>query len=240
MKISIVFLFLLLSPFLLLSTSPGRVLSAEAQTRKASAASIEQDVSKVKPPSTLQKKKAPHGSIQIVTDRLEADDKKKVVLLTGNITIRWEDFVLTCDQARAYYKEVRVKPKAKDKGSIHKASSAKSDPSPESPSGKETEIHHEIIRLEAEGHVKVTLKNRVALSGKAVYEAKSRLIILTDSPRVWRGKDFLCGDRITVYLDEDRSVIESGPKKKVSATFYQPPETKGQAPVKKNSGKVNP
>ena len=97
----------------------------------------------------------------------------------------------------------------------------------------ETEIHREIIRVEAEGNVKIVMKNRIALSGKAIYDAKSRLITLTGSPRVWRGKDFLSGDRITVYLDEDRSVIESGLEKKVKATFYQP----SREAVKPGSGK---
>ncbi|MBW2092976.1 MAG: hypothetical protein JRI34_12745, partial [Deltaproteobacteria bacterium] len=194
---------------------------------------------KAKPASIpTKKKKIQRGTIQIVTDRLEADDNNKVVLLKGNVMIRWDEFVLTCDQARALYKAVKVKTKKKSEDLNKEAASSNSNRAFQPVQKQETEVHHEITRVEAEGNVKVTIKNRVALAGKAVYEAKSRLITLTGAPRVLRGKDFLSGDRITMYLDEDRSVIESGLEKKVNATFYQPPKEQDQSIPEKSGSEV--
>ncbi|MBW2322290.1 MAG: hypothetical protein JRF41_02010 [Deltaproteobacteria bacterium] len=211
-------------------------MSAGIKTGSKENASVDQVRPQTDPDSsTAKKKKIQSGSIQITTDRLEVDDNKKVVFLNGKVTIRWEDLVLTCDIARVFYREIRVTTKNQnsnpDSGSSPPASASK--PAQK----KDAEVHREILRLEAEGHVKVAMKNSVALAGKAVYETKSRLITFTDSPQVWRGKDVLSGDRITMYLDDGRSVIESGPEKKVKATFYQPPQKRDEPPAPKSETK---
>lgn len=194
---------------LALFAAPGIGLSEESGSVKTESSS-EKGLVKAEettPPKAdeAQVPKTVPGAIQIATDRLEVDDKAKVIHLNGNVEIRWDQMVLTCSDADVFYHEVQVK------------KTGSSNPK------KETEAKREITRLEANGHVKITMEDSVAVSDKAVYDAVKRQIILTGSPRVWRGKDFLTGDRIIVYLDEDRVVVESGPKKKVKATLYEPP-----------------
>ncbi|MBW2621600.1 MAG: hypothetical protein JRD68_01720, partial [Deltaproteobacteria bacterium] len=144
--------------------------------------------------------------------------KKREVTLIGKVMIRWEDVVLTCDRATVRYREVKtVQNREREKKATATGSIQGENPAP----GNDDALRHEIVRVEARGHVKVVQGDQVALSGQAVYDPQARVIILTDSPQLWRGKDFLTGSRITVYLEEDRSVIESGPGSRVNATFFQ-------------------
>jgi lipopolysaccharide export system protein LptA len=41
---------------------------------------------------------------------------------------------------------------------------------------------------------------------------------------VWQGADLVSGERITLFVKEDRSIIEGSKDKRVSATIY--PKTK--------------
>ena len=45
-------------------------------------------------------------------------------------------------------------------------------------------------------------------------------MVLTQNPVVKRGNDFVEGDRITMYLKENRSVVESSGDRKVRAIIY--------------------
>lgn len=203
--------------------------------KKDQAAAIESESGKDSDDAAPNKKENDRGPINIKTDHFDADDKKKIAVLTGNVIVSWENFVLTSDKARVFYREVKVKKKGgSTSGSL--AADADTKGSQNSDSDPETEIHHEIVRIETEGNVKITMDNRVALAEQAVYEAEPRILILTGSPRVWRGEDFLSGERITVYLDDNRSVVEGGADKKVNATFYRPEKKEDGTVTEKKDG----
>lgn len=197
---------LLMFLLLLLIAAPSSGISAQdAKTEQKSASGDDAHKQAAKQEQSEAAKPLP-GAVRLTTDRLELDDKEKIILLIGNVTVQWDDMVLTADSARVFYREIK----------------SKSD-----------NLRYEIIKLEAENNVKITIKDQVAVCDLAVYDAITRQIVLTGSPRVWRGKDFLSGEKITVYLDEDRSVIESSAKKKVSATLFEPVAKKNSRPRKR-------
>ena len=66
----------------------------------------------------------------------------------------------------------------------------------------------DIERIVAEGNVKITQEDKVGTSQEAVFENQSRKILLTGDPHLWQGKDELRGETITVFLDEDRVLID--------------------------------
>jgi lipopolysaccharide export system protein LptA len=72
----------------------------------------------------------------------------------------------------------------------------------------------------AEGDVVITQGERRASGEVAVFDQATRQIVLRGNPVLRDGKNEVQGDRLTVYLDEGRSVIESSPKKRVSAVLY--------------------
>lgn len=65
-----------------------------------------------------------------------------------------------------------------------------------------------IETVEAEGGVRIQRKDVVAVGETARYDAVSGVVVLTGDPKVWRGRDVVAGDRITLYLAENRSVVE--------------------------------
>ena len=67
---------------------------------------------------------------------------------------------------------------------------------------------NEVQRLLAEGNVRITQEDKVATSDTALFENRQRMIVLTGNPHLWQGNDELQGDKITVYLDEDRVLVE--------------------------------
>jgi lipopolysaccharide export system protein LptA len=60
----------------------------------------------------------------------------------------------------------------------------------------------------------------VATAEKAVYYQSEEKMVLTGNPVVRMGKDFVEGDRITMFLKEERSVVESSKDKKVRAVIF--------------------
>lgn len=188
-----------------------------AEEKPASSANEAGKEGNTNPKPQVKSKNPKNGSVQVSTDRLEVNDKKREITLIGKVMIRWEDVVLTCDRAKILYREIKTEQKQPEKS---EAAPTGSDQG-ENPGGAGGEaLSREIVRIEAEGHVKMVRGGQVALSGRAIYQPRPRVIILTDSPQVWRGKDLLTGSRITIYLDQDRSVVESGPDSRVNATFY--------------------
>ena len=53
-----------------------------------------------------------------------------------------------------------------------------------------------------------------------VYFSEENKVVLTGKPRVEQGKDSIQGEKITLFLDTDKSVVEGGPSRPVEATIY--------------------
>ena len=80
----------------------------------------------------------------------------------------------------------------------------------------------EIRSVEARGSVHIQRADVVASGDAASYDARSGVAVLTGDPKVWRGKDVLAGEKITLYLGENRIVVEGA-----RAVLY-PGEPKGE------------
>jgi len=67
------------------------------------------------------------------------------------------------------------------------------------------------------------------VGGRATYEQEQRTLVLTENPVLHDGPNIVIGERVTVYLDENRSVVEGG-QKRVKAVFH-PNEKSNAAPA---------
>ena len=81
-----------------------------------------------------------------------------------------------------------------------------------------------IREIDAHGNVMVRKDGRVALSHDASYFSADEKIILTGDARIIENENQLGGDRITLFMRDDRSVVESG-----KVLLYQ--EQPGTAPA---------
>jgi lipopolysaccharide export system protein LptA len=62
----------------------------------------------------------------------------------------------------------------------------------------------------ASGRVRIHQGSRRATGGRAVFDQEKRQLLLMDDPVLHDGPNEIAGDRVVVYLDEDRSVVEGG------------------------------
>lgn len=64
--------------------------------------------------------------------------------------------------------------------------------------------------IEATGHVRIEKETGNATSNKAVFDNSHRIVTLTGDPVAWEKGTRVSGEKIIIYLDEDRSVVEGG------------------------------
>lgn len=67
-----------------------------------------------------------------------------------------------------------------------------------------------VREIDAVGNVVVTKEGRVALAERAVYYSKEEKIVLTGDARIIENENQLGGERITLFLRDDRSIVEGG------------------------------
>lgn len=84
----------------------------------------------------------------------------------------------------------------------------------------------QIDTVVAEGDVRIIQLNRVATGGKAVFYHQEGRIVLSETPRVVQGDNTVEGERIIVYLNDNRSIVEGSTKRRVKAVFIPGEETK--------------
>ncbi|UCG99739.1 MAG: hypothetical protein JSU78_04670 [Deltaproteobacteria bacterium] len=143
------------------------------------------------------------GPIIIHSDNLEVDQQKRLIIFEGKVKARREDMVVDCQKMIVYYLENPTKNEsAMDAGRIDK-----------------------IIAL---GDVVINRPGRgVARAGKAVFYQNEGKVVLTENPFVQQGPDLVEGQRIIIFLNENRSIIEGSETKRVKATIF-PKEEKGR------------
>jgi lipopolysaccharide export system protein LptA len=174
--------------------------------------------------------------IIITSNNLEYDYKTNVVVYHGDVhatqgpvKLQSDTLTITFEKSNqdALGQLSKGDPPKSDppKGDPPKGDAAKSDPSKgDSPTSNPR--LHEIV---AAGHVRMDDGTRTATSGRAVFEQSARTVVLTENPVLHEGTNEVVGDRVIVYLDENRSVVEGG-RKRVKAVLY-PSKDGGLAPA---------
>ena len=150
--------------------------------------------------------KAKSEPIVIKSKTLEVNDKTKVVTFEGDVradvNAKSDDFAIDCHKILVYYTN---------------------PPSQQQDSEAETKIE----KIVATGEVRIKRgQGGIATAEKAVYYQQDEKIVLTGNPVIKQEKDFVEGDRITIFLEENRHVVESTGDKKVRAIIFPKSEKK--------------
>jgi lipopolysaccharide export system protein LptA len=131
---------------------------------------------------------------------LEVNNEQKVVTFEGDVNAVTDDFVMDCQKMLVYYDSLPTQENA-------------------------GEVKTRITKIVATGQVKINRANGgMATAEKAVYNQNDEEVILTGNPVVKQGNDFVEGDRIIVFIKENRSIVESSEDKKVRAIIFPEPE----------------
>jgi lipopolysaccharide export system protein LptA len=137
--------------------------------------------------------------IHIVSDRLDAYSDKRMIVFSGNAVATQGPRTIRADRLTLYYKEDKK------------------------PAGRPVVAAEEtgnLERVEASGHVTVTEGERIVTGEEAVFDQNDRKITMTGGAVMREGASIIRGDRIVVFLDENRGVVEGAERGRVTATIY--------------------
>jgi lipopolysaccharide export system protein LptA len=140
---------------------------------------------------------AAENEIHITADRLVSNSETQLATFSGNVRATQGTSVIVSDKLDIYYK----------KGIMDDAIDA---------GGEES-----IEKIVATGNVVINFDDKVAVTDEAVYTTEKGIIILTGpNSKVTSQKNSVAGEKIVLYRNEDRIIVERGAQKRVEAVFF--------------------
>jgi lipopolysaccharide export system protein LptA len=149
----------------------------------------------VKPKAVIGK----NQPLQVDADRLDAYNDKKTAVFSGNVVASQGGRTIYAEQVTIYYRE--------DGKALGQPSASAKD-------------SNSIEKITAKGNVKVIEGERMATGDDAVFDQDAQKITMTGNAVLKEGKNIIKGSKVVIFLQENRGVVESGEKKRVSATIY--------------------
>lgn len=121
---------------------------------------------------------------------MTASSQVNKAVFRENVKMVQEELVVHSDVMIVYFKENETQ------------GASQAGPSASENSQKEIRI------IEAKGHVRIIKGESRATCTRALYDKKKEKIILLGSPIVWQEGTRVSGQKITMYLEENRSTVE--------------------------------
>ena len=135
--------------------------------------------------------------IQIVADKLIANDAEKYAEFIGDVHASQGNFTITSELLRIYYKE-----------NIDNLQN-------------KTGSQEFIQRIVASGHVKISSDKYTAETERAEYDLDNAVLVLKgENSAIKSGKNLITGSKITVHRKNEQIVVERGAEQRVKARFY--------------------
>ena len=97
-----------------------------------------------------------------------------------------------------------------------------------------------VLRTVSTGAVRIITKDcRTGTAQRAEYFDLDQRVVLIGNARVWQDDNVVSGDTITIYVAQDRTIVEGGKQERVKGIFYSQNDSKhdGQ-PAPKRSAEV--
>lgn len=155
--------------------------------------------------------------IHITSDQVEAFQQQRQVVFSGHVVATQKDIVVRGDKMTVFYVEKgQDDAKNSEKSQAEAKGSEKDQGEAKSSDLGGSSVDHIVV----EGNVQITQGERVATGKVATYYRAENKVVLTGDPRVVRNQDSIQGERITLFLDNEKSIVESGPSGRVQATIY--------------------
>jgi|SaaInl8_200m_RNA_FD_contig_31_2168217_length_854_multi_5_in_0_out_0_2 lipopolysaccharide export system protein LptA len=137
--------------------------------------------------------------ISVQSDMLIVDNEKRYAEFTGNVKVIQGTTDIIADRLKIHYKKSANKSESYEKS---------------------------IEKIVASGNVAIKFDDKTAVTDEAVYETKTRIMILSgEGSRITSDKNSISGAKITIYRDSELIRVEGSGEKPVEATFYS--EEKG-------------
>jgi lipopolysaccharide export system protein LptA len=87
-----------------------------------------------------------------------------------------------------------------------------------------------VLRTVSTGTVRIVTRDcRTGTARRAEYNDLEQRVVLSGNARVWQDENVVSGDTITIFLAQDRSVVQGGRQERVKAVFRPREENKDGA-----------
>lgn len=129
------------------------------------------------------------NSLKIQSDEMVLKSKEQKIFFKGHVVVRHHEMVLKADHVSLFLKE-------KESGSGLDFSFLYS------------QGNQQIEKIVARGNVKFEGGVHRGESDRAEYFQEKKVVVLTGNPEVWEGDSHLAGSKITILLDQKKSIIE--------------------------------
>ncbi|MDH5774171.1 MAG: hypothetical protein OEZ57_04580 [Nitrospirota bacterium] len=128
----------------------------------------------------------------ITSETMTASSQKNQAIFRGNVKMVQGNLVVHSDIMTVYFKE---------KGS---------PTSPQVGVSSSPQSKKEIRFIKAEGNVKIFQGESRATCQYAIFDKLAEKVVLRGSPVAWQAGTRISGPKMTMYLKENRSVVEGG------------------------------
>ncbi len=138
--------------------------------------------------------------MEITSNRMEIMKDQKVVVFSGNAKVTQGNSVLKSDKIFLHY---QTQPGKKQKiGTLENQKSG------------------DLERIEAKGNVYLYHETRIATGDEATYYRDNNKVIMIGNATLRDGKNYIKGERVIFFLDENKGLVEGTPQKPVKALIY--------------------
>jgi len=146
----------------------------------------------------------PPGSpadIVITSQSLAFKNQEHKAIFEGKVVMKKGEFTMHADQMVVHFDETTPAPASKGNG---KAAPSPRAQTPDLP----TFGNRAVTLIESTGNVLLQQGDKQARSKKALYYQRDEKLVLTGDPEAWEAGYRVTGTKMTMYLREDRSVVE--------------------------------
>lgn len=77
----------------------------------------------------------------------------------------------------------------------------------------------DVSKIECRGNVNFKSKDIVSISNKADVNQENELAVISGNVKVWQGENYLEGEKVFIYYEENRIVVDKGTDKRVTIIF---------------------
>lgn len=140
---------------------------------------------------------------RITADGMTYEADAQQVTFTKGVHVTRPDFEMWADKIIVYLKPAKAKEPVEEGAAAVADSLAAGD----------------IDRMVATGSVRMKRDKNVSTSGRATYTMDTAVLVLEDNPRLTDGENVITGEVVRYFMNENRSDVLSGPKKRVEAVF---------------------
>lgn len=85
---------------------------------------------------------------------------------------------------------------------------------------------NEISKIKCVGNVNFRSDDIISISKQADLDQKKKVAVITGNVKVWQGENYLEGEKVYIYYEEERIVVDKGIDKRVTIIFKPTDEGK--------------